>query len=410
MAKIYIELSKSKASLQQWVELEQALTTLSRETESVRSGLRHKIAGQEAISARMREAVEQLTKESGSAGNMRSALEEIIRRYEQTEKGNTGRVGVEAVQIMGNGVTGNRGGPQDTRTFDDDPNNGTYGADQGDMAHNRTGFKFLWFRLFEDEELFDFVKSRSRYRNYTDDQIAELMEQINAEGCGYVAIVNNIFTEYEGREDEFERIFGFPMYDKKGNPNYNYLLVDFYASTDDQYYLDETKGATSLVNDVILSYLDGREGEFRDKYGCDPLLEGGYINPEARQAILDEYQGSSTATLKTGGTTPYSLENRLNHYLNEKGVDYSAECVHGELNGAQIDQYMSEGKNINISVDQFNLYDENGNAVYTDVGGHWMTVTGVTDDGRYIVSSWGKRYYLNPSELSGSDFLITDMS
>lgn len=25
-----------------------------------------------------------------------------------------------------------------------------------------------------------------------------------------------------------------------------------------------------------------------------------------------------------------------------------------------------------------------------------MTVTGVTEDGRFIVSSWGKRYYIDP--------------
>ena len=32
--------------------------------------------------------------------------------------------------------------------------------------------------------------------------------------------------------------------------------------------------------------------------------------------------------------------------------------------------------------------------------GHAMTITGVTDDGRFIVSSWGETYYLD-SDLSG---------
>ena len=31
-------------------------------------------------------------------------------------------------------------------------------------------------------------------------------------------------------------------------------------------------------------------------------------------------------------------------------------------------------------------------------GGHAITVTGVTDDGKWIVSSWGKKYYIDPNE------------
>ena len=31
-------------------------------------------------------------------------------------------------------------------------------------------------------------------------------------------------------------------------------------------------------------------------------------------------------------------------------------------------------------------------------GGHAMTVTGVTDDGKLIVSSWGNQYYIDPDE------------
>ena len=31
-----------------------------------------------------------------------------------------------------------------------------------------------------------------------------------------------------------------------------------------------------------------------------------------------------------------------------------------------------------------------------------MTVTGVTEDGRYIVSSWGGKYYIDPDEMVNS--------
>jgi hypothetical protein len=64
---------------------------------------------------------------------------------------------------------------------------------------------------------------------------------------------------------------------------------------------------------------------------------------------------------------------------------------------------------VNISSGGFNLYDSDGNVVASDVGDHWMTVTGVTADGNYVVSSWGDKYYIHPNELSYQDYLIMDV-
>lgn len=306
-----------------------------------------------------------------------------------------------------------------TKTFDDDKSNGTYGADQGDMAHNKKGMWFFGFRWFEDEDLYAYIRLHSRYQNYSQTQIADLMERINSEGCGYIAMVNNIFVEYEGREAEFEKKFGFPMYDKNGKANYDYLIVDFYANTDDQYYVDEAMGATALVNDVLLQYRYEDNGEwkwkteeFKSKYGCDPVLDGNLINPEARQKVLDEYQGTSVVTMDVSGTTPYSLENRFKHYMEQKGISCTTETLGGNPmpSSSEINGYLDNGRNVNIAVGNFNLYDENGKTAANDVGNHWMTITGTTDDGQYIVSSWGKRYYLKPSELNGANFYITDIS
>ena len=44
------------------------------------------------------------------------------------------------------------------------------------------------------------------------------------------------------------------------------------------------------------------------------------------------------------------------------------------------------------------LQDINGDTVQYINGGHAMTITGTTSDGRYIVSSWGRKYYIDPSE------------
>lgn len=412
MAKIYIQPISAKSTLHKEGELDKTLSELHRTAASIKTGLRYKISAQHTISERLQESIEQIAKEQMAVQSMRSSFEQIIMQYEKTECRATELVTDQAKDhIEQQAALQKLADAYDTttKTFDDDKNNGTYGADQGDMNANKKGMWFFGFRWFEDEDLYAYIRLHSRYQNYSQTQIAELMEQINSEGCGYVAIVNSIFVAYEGREDEFERVFGFPMYDKKGQANYNYLLVDFYANTDDRYFIDEPYGATALVNDVILEYVGGRENEFQEKYGCPPLIDENKINPVAQQKILDEYQDSSMASKKTSGTTIYSLENRFKHYLKEKDITCSSESLSNGsvLNGEAINKYMDDGKSVNILVSDFNLYNEKGTAVQTDVGGHWMTITDVTEDGRYIVSSWGKRYYLNPSELNDANFFIT---
>ena len=284
-----------------------------------------------------------------------------------------------------------------------------YGADQGDMAHNKKGMWFFGFRWFEDEKLFAYIRSKEKYKNYTQTKIANLTEEINTEGCGYVAVVNNIYIEFQGREEEFERVFGFPMYDENGTPNYDYLIVDIYESTDNEYYLNENYGAAALVNDIILDYLDDQDA-FERKYGCRPIMDDGTINPEARQIILDEYQGQDIAEKDAKGLTILSMENRVQHYMVEKGITCESELSNALISVEEIEKKLDEGKNVNLLVSGFNLYDENGNIKNKDVGGHWMTITDTTPDGRYVVTSWGEKYYIDPSQLNdGVNYYITDI-
>ncbi len=358
------------------------------------------------ITRKLRASKSKIVNDSEKICVLTDDLSKIVDMYEQTEKliMSSGNSALEIVSLSS-------AYDKTTKTFDDDKKNGTYGADQGDMAHNKKGIPFFSFRWFEDEELFAYIRKYEQYKNYSQAQIADLMDKINSEGCGYVAIVNNLYTEFEGKEEEFEKIFGFPMYDKNGRANYDYLIVDFYANTDNKYYIDESMGATALVNDVIMGYLDRGEvgkADFIKKYGCEPLIDGNKMNPVARQKILDEYQDKTVATLEVSGTTNYSLENRFKHYMEQKGIDCVTENAKS-LDADSIKGYLEEGKNVNIAVGEFNLYNKNGKRIYKDVGDHWMTITDVTDDGRLVVSSWGKRYYLNQNELQNPSYYITDI-
>lgn len=110
MAKILIEPVKAKATLSKQAELEKVLNELYQGAKDVQAGLNYKIAGREAISARLRTAAEQIYKEAVSTGAMRSGLEQIVTQYEQTERTNLDRVGAEKTSVRGAKSAGFSGG------------------------------------------------------------------------------------------------------------------------------------------------------------------------------------------------------------------------------------------------------------------------------------------------------------
>ena len=77
------------------------------------------------------------------------------------------------------------------------------------------------------------------------------------------------------------------------------------------------------------------------------------------------------------------------------------------INAEDIKEITAEGKQVVISAQNFTLYypeDVDGNGKYDDVydfniGGHAMSAVGTTDDGKIIVSSWGKEFLLDPKKM-----------
>ena len=192
--------------------------------------------------------------------------------------------------------------------------NGEYGGYQGSPRENWTDVR-------------DIVKKY--HPEWSNRKIKKYLEKLNNEGCGYVAMVNTIFLKYKGREDEFEKTFGFPMYKEDGSLNYDALITDFYTSKDDP---------------------------------------------------------------KSTGTGVTSRENMWESYCREHGVNVDVRSVN--VTASNFNEMSKKGQ-IVVGLGPCYLYDENGKRVFAANGGHAMTVTGVTDDGRLIVSSWGKTYYLN---------------
>ncbi|MCR4645643.1 MAG: C39 family peptidase [Oscillospiraceae bacterium] len=169
-----------------------------------------------------------------------------------------------------------------------------------------------------------------------------IKDGLNTEGCQYAAMVNTIFEYYVNREngaEEFERKFGYPMRDSHGRLNYNVVLVDLYSKYDD-------------VNDSGVS--DGDVKSILKKYMAEPGRDN---------------------------NSSVNVEIKTNVHITTKNVD----------------NYIREGKQVVISVSNIKVYNEDG-SLRQNCSGHAMVVTGVTEDGRYIVSTWGDKAYIDPKD------------
>ena len=111
MAKIMIQPAAAKTAAEKEYGLVRDLNRIAQEVDSVRTGLRYKIAGREQIAARLREAAAQIRLESRRTGDMKTGLDQIIRLYTKTETANRDSLaGTKkpswADIVSGNGITG----------------------------------------------------------------------------------------------------------------------------------------------------------------------------------------------------------------------------------------------------------------------------------------------------------------
>lgn len=213
-----------------------------------------------------------------------------------------------------------------------------------------------------DQEIIDIL--HRYYPKMTVKEMNDYLNKLNNEGCGYVALVNGFLKQYEGNEKEFEKEFGFPLYSTENGEkkiNFNYLLVDLYASQD---------------NHNPKEFLWWKWGDTFDE-NEDESETVGY------------------------GTTQESREHRLTQYLENHNfnVEFKNNITPSVSN---YEKYKNEGELI-LSVNPIIFEDEAGKTSYTSEGGHAISITGKTGDGRLIVSSWGQRFYVNPKDYKNAN-------
>ncbi len=257
----------------------------------------------------------------------------------------------------------------EARVYDD---KGTYGGNQSNAKDHISQY---------DQYIQMIEKNTGRKLSHED--LEKYLGGMANEGCGYMAIVNQIMKHYEGRADDFQRDFGFPMYDaQRGDLNYDMLMVDLYSSTD---------------NHNKFLFWDTRNNREDYNFG-DGLFRYDYYTDTERR-----------------GTSQADQIYRMNLYLEEHGMELNADTY--SRNQITVDNYDEFAKKGQVVINtghplymrradgSYKIWSDGSN--HAD-GGHAMTITGVETiniDGVptkvFRVSSWDQIYYINPADKNG---------
>lgn len=254
---------------------------------------------------------------------------------------------------------------------DENISSNQYGADQGAMAHNFEGYikrPEIWDEMQKYYPVESFTSKADAYEFYE-----RYFNLITNTGCGFAAATNIIFDEYKGREDEFYKTFGFPMYYVSKNKNgefyinYNYEIMELkifnYCNKDKT--LEEMEAAYNSHDSFIY-----RITHLFD-HGESPAMDAN----DFYKFLSEEYNIDVN----------YSGDNKNSFPLfkSDKGT-----------NNLFYEEY-NENEYLLYGGESYDLYDMDGNLYRSNGGGHYMLVVGWTEDNKPIVTSWGKKLILD---------------
>ena len=274
---------------------------------------------------------------------------------------------------------------------------------------NQSVFMYYPNFLLKDPLIWEEMQKRWPVSDYSsEDEAMDFYElyfnTIARNGCAFVSIVDKVFQTFEGKEEEFEKKFGYKRYaineDNSIEFNYPIMILQLinYCALYPNYNkenIEKVKAmyAKSLARRALTRY------EYSDEYRIDPNkwkeLEGEeqkeYVfKVSARNAKYYDLK----AAYDNAKDVPYDIsfdiidtQRKVKKFFEGYGitVDFNVEEVtdYGDFKPGDI-----------ICADNFDLYKEDNGERYSevdDIKPHAVYVTEV-DCGRVIVSSWGQRF------------------
>ncbi len=250
-------------------------------------------------------------------------------------------------------------------------NDGQYGANQSGpillLQKAQTDYDSL--SDVEKQQYQDLLKVFKKYgyitqEGYWNKSMYNLMQAAQSGGCGYAAntnIIIDIYSNMQNGSEIFMQKYGFPLYYENSSSekiyNYDALFASHYLDSMDKFSQQVIPG----VNVSIPSFLP--------KW-----------NPSMITSFLDK------------GSIEFQRSNALSNAFDDISFENTVFNGNFESLGEHSNEFNNHDYAI-VEAHNFTLKSPDGNST-SFVGGHFMLITNVNEDGNYIVSSWGQQYIL----------------
>lgn len=372
MSEYRIQVGKTRSYTSKLQSCEKDMHQVADSVRGICRSLSIEDASRPVLQARLNRIAEQIDARAASAGMMSTSLSEIVDLYFQADR-NTEKVGDGA---------------------EEQPRNGGDGIFEGAFIIDTS----IFTKVIQDlvERIYEIIRQKyEEIKKIITDaitidpiEIDNIMFNDDADSHGlYGSDQGAAARENRARQQEL-----YEIYIRNGGDPKN--------TTEFQEYLSEMNrhgcGYAALAN-TMMAYMvetySGRESEFEREFGY-PLMVDGHPNYEA--VIVDLYSHG-------GRGEGISLNDSTSRQLAEDYARAHDIPIHVQNNAPvtpqNVDERLRRGEVVEIYYHNGVIHPYNDPTYNHEINHHGMIITGVTDDGKYIVSSWGEKYILDPSEV-----------
>lgn len=238
--------------------------------------------------------------------------------------------------------------------------------------------KYMIDEVFKQFQDFEYVKNDGNF-------IAFTLKNASNGGCGIAAnanIIASIYSSIPDGESKFYDKYGFPLYYEEENgtkhTNFNLLFTKLYLNAltyDSNMSLlgeSENRGRIPILDDINM---------YADVFIKGNGLPTGAIATYLQDELADDFSIDTKVMLRETGIEVY--QSNIDDY------DYCMICAHGFCLKPYDDAAIKT-----FGTDELDY--ENA--------GHCMFITGISENGNYLVSSWGVQFEL--TSYGRGDFIF----
>ncbi len=281
---------------------------------------------------------------------------------------------------------------------------GWYGTDQGMFKDEKTKknvIRQIHYKEHSFSKATDYLMDEYGMSYFDAADTLKALDSIGA--CSYAAAVNQIIYVYKDKPDEFEKTFGFPMYDAEdGQLNDEILLADIYIyANEGKSFNKETDKKTNKKTVTLKKenfYYTNKKNSYRKKV---EVKDQNYLSTSAgiEVDVINNYINSKNSSDDNIQFDETLFDTQETKELSNTQIKNIVENSLQNGNGIGVGIYASEEKPT-----IFNTINEPYHYVLD--GAHAVTVTDVVEEG-IVVSSWGKRFIITYDELKKNKFRIS---